>query len=153
MTHWLYKILASVGLKVQEVNWFSVVIFCLLGKEVSRRKTRSFFLYSGPGPSWCFPTCDCGFRPRSELRVLLQINTVEGVRFASNNKPAVSLSGYWHRLTQSHCWAVTFGDLRLVCPSTCFLTFRDSGFFSFLLSFRPTSESPLSNIWKQDHEN
>lgn len=67
---------------------------------------------------------------------------VEGVRFASSNRSAVSWSGHWHCSTQSHCWAVTFGDLRLVCPSTCFFTFHDSGFFYFLLSFRATSESP-----------
>lgn len=69
--YWLH-----VCLKVQKANWFSVVFFSLLGKEVSRRKIRSFSCAQHPGPSWCSPTCDCGFRPHSELRVRLQMVTL-----------------------------------------------------------------------------
>lgn len=114
MTHWLYKILASVGLKVQEANWFSVLFFSLLGKEVSRRNSRSFFLCSVLSTKLMLPHLWLWLQ--TSLRTEGTITNghfVEGVRFASNKRSAVSLgigttlprhtAGLWHLEISGWC--------------------------------------------------
>ena len=138
LRHWLYKILASFCLKVQEASWFLVVFFSLLGKELSRRQMRAGPMLSKTVSSSRFVL------PHLWLQALLR---TEGI--IANVDFAVEVK-FCQQQQQICCFmewlpAPLYPVTLLGCdiwrpqasgPRHLIFTFGDSGFLYILLDFR-----------------